>query len=384
VIESFYVSNIYGFFIGCFRFVELNPRLDKPLNMKEAYFMTLSRIVLSLVFPGLVLSACSGGGTDSDPKTWRTDLDELEPALLAVAPIGSDEFDLLAVGGPLRGDAPPALYRRAGSSGDWLSLPAPSGFTGAVWWSWSTSADNVWVVGEDLQVAHGEIQDLELMDIPQVKNATKATLYGVWGSGPDDVWMVGGSPLSSDGPEGVIFRYNGQQIEKLEITGTASIAAEETFFKVWGTGPKDVTIVGTNGTILRYDGSNWSLQNNLTQSRLLTVHGRSSSDIYAVGGSFTGGTVLRFDGSQWEEIGELGMPFLNGVYAADDGSVWVCGPTAYVARWDGETWTQFDVGVFGRDYHGIYTNSQETLVTGGLLAIQPGSRMGILSRFGLD
>ena len=111
--------------------------------------MTLSRFVMSFVFPGLLLCACPGGGADQDPKTWRTDLDELEPALLAVAPIGPDEFDLLAVGGPLRGDAPPALYRRADSSSDWLPVPAPRGFTGAVWWSWSTSADDVWVVGED-------------------------------------------------------------------------------------------------------------------------------------------------------------------------------------------------------------------------------------------
>ena len=344
--------------------------------------MTSSRVFLRFALLGLAISACPGGGTDPDLRSWSNDLDELEPALLAVAPLGNDEADLLAVGGPLRGDDAPALYRRADKSSEWMPLPAPAGFKGAAWWSWSVSKDDVWVVGEDLQVAHGPIDDLQLMDIPMVKNATKATLYGVWGSGPSDVWMVGGSPLSSDGPEGVIFRYNGQQLEKLEITGTASSAANETFFKVWGSGPSDVTIVGTNGTILHYDGVNWSLQSNVTDSRLLTVHGRSSSEIYAVGGSFTGGTVLRFNGSQWEDIGDLGMPFLNGVYAADDGTVWVCGPTAYVARWDGNTWTQFEFGVFGRDYHGIFANSEETLVAGGLLAIQPGSRMGILSRFG--
>ena len=99
--------------------------------------MSFRRCVLSLVFPGLVLCACPGGGSEPNPKTWSNDLDELEPALLAVAPLGADESDLLAVGGPLRGDAPPALYRRSDQTSDWLPLAAPSGFIGAAWWSWS-------------------------------------------------------------------------------------------------------------------------------------------------------------------------------------------------------------------------------------------------------
>jgi hypothetical protein len=318
------------------------------------------------------------------PKTaqWTVEIDDLNPALLAVAPLDSGALDLIAVGGPLRGDDPPIILRR-NSEASWDSVAVPSGFKGAIWWAWSSGPDDVWVVGEDLQVGHGAIDALTLVDVPLVPTSTKATLYGVWGSGPNDVWMVGGSPLYADGPEGVIFHYNGQDLRKIELTGTASIAATETLFKVWGSGPSDVMIVGTNGTALHFDGVNWTLTDTPSSDRLLTVHGRSAYEMYAVGGSFRG-SVLQYDGFVWREISDDSMPFLNGVYAAADGTLWVCGPTGYVAQWDGMTWTQYDVGVVGRDFHGILATPNGVFTAGGLLAIQPGPRSGIIARYGLD
>lgn len=329
----------------------------------------------------LLMAACLGPEPVAPSAQWRTELDELDNALLAVVPLDAAHTDLISVGGPLRGNAAPSIFRRS-KDGKWDLLRSPPGFTGAIWWSWADSKDDVWMVGEDLQIAHGPIDKMELVAAPFVKTATKATLYGVWGSGPNDVWMVGGSPLYADGPEGVIFHYDGASIRKIEPTGTASVANSETFFKVWGTGPDDVMIVGTNGTALHFDGRNWTLTETGTNNRLLTVHGRSAYEMYAVGGSFNG-SVLQFDGYRWRDIGDENMPFLNGVFAAQDGTVWVCGPAAYVAQWDGQNWIEYDIGVLGRDLHGIFASEQGVFSAGGILAIQSGPRMGTLMRFGL-
>lgn len=336
--------------------------------------------IIMTMLTGVLVTACPGPDPESGDKTWSVEVDNLAPALLAVAPLDSAAQDLIAVGGPLRGDDAPSILRRNATSA-WGTVDAPANFKGAMWWAWASSPDNVWIVGEDLQVAHGGIDSLELVDVPEVESSTKATLYGVWGSGPNDVWMVGGSPLYADGPEGVIFHYDGTKVSKIELTGTASIAATETFFKVWGTSANDVMIVGTKGTALHYDGTTWTLTETGTKNRLLTVHGRSPSEMFAVGGSFSG-SVLQYDGIRWREIGDETMPFINGVYAAADGTVWVCGPTGYVAQWDGQTWTQYDVGVVGRDFHGILATDDGVYTAGGLLAIQPGPRLGIVARYG--
>ena len=41
------------------------------------------------------------------------------------------------------------------------------------------------------------------------------------------------------------------------ISSLAYDSTRETLYGVWGSGPKDVFAVGSNGTILHYDGRAW-------------------------------------------------------------------------------------------------------------------------------
>ena len=66
-------------------------------------------------------------------------------------------------------------------------------------------------------------------------------------------------------------------------------------YGVWGTGPEDVFAVGSGGAILHYDGEEWSVQDSGVTVRLYAVWGSSSSNVFAVGG---GGSILRYDGSR--------------------------------------------------------------------------------------
>ena len=58
------------------------------------------------------------------------------------------------------------------------------------------------------------------------------------------------------------------------------------YFKVWGSARDDVFIVGQNGAALHYDGTAWKRVVTGTHATLLTVTGRSSSDVWAVGGNY--------------------------------------------------------------------------------------------------
>ncbi len=52
---------------------------------------------------------------------------------------------------------------------------------------------------------------------------------------------------------------------------------------MWGTSSGDIYAVGSNGTILRYDGTGWSAITSGTDVGLGAVWGTASGDFYAVG-----------------------------------------------------------------------------------------------------
>ena len=62
-----------------------------------------------------------------------------------------------------------------------------------------------------------------------------------------------------------------------------------TLYGVWGTSATNVYAVGTDGTILRYDGTSWAAMTSGTTQELRAVWGTSAANVYAVG---VGGTVL--------------------------------------------------------------------------------------------
>ena len=118
------------------------------------------------------------------------------------------------------------------------------------------------------------------MEVP-----TGASLYGVWGSGPADVFAVG------DG--GTVLHYDGQSWESMASPTGDSLRG------VWGSGPADVFAVGVGGTVLHYDGQSWESMASPTGASLNGVWGSGPADVLAVG---VGGTVLHYDGQSWESM----------------------------------------------------------------------------------
>jgi hypothetical protein len=60
---------------------------------------------------------------------------------------------------------------------------------------------------------------------------------------------------------------------------------------VWGSSATDVYAVGETGTMLHYDGVNWSAVESGTEVDLYGIWGSSSTNVYAVGGQ---GTILHY------------------------------------------------------------------------------------------
>lgn len=71
---------------------------------------------------------------------------------------------------------------------------------------WASSADDVWVAGNELWRWDGA--DWAKIDVSQALGGATATVTDVWGSGPDDVWVLAQVEVEGLGPSHVL-RYDG-------------------------------------------------------------------------------------------------------------------------------------------------------------------------------
>jgi hypothetical protein len=93
-----------------------------------------------------------------------------------------------------------------------------------------------------------------------------------------------------------------------EPSGLEGRTPDINLIDVWGVAADDIYVVGFKGTILHYDGTEWTLMNNADpdESNLEGVWGyvlydpttgaETRRDVFAVG---SGGTVLRLEGDTW-------------------------------------------------------------------------------------
>jgi hypothetical protein len=110
-----------------------------------------------------------------------------------------------------------------------------------------------------------------------MSSGTTKRLSGVWGSSGSDVFAVGGT----------ILHYDGTDWSPMSSGTTQSLSG----VGVWGSSGSDVFAVG--GTILHYDGSEWSDMSSGTTAGLWDVWGSSGGDVFAVGSY---GTILHYGG----------------------------------------------------------------------------------------
>ncbi len=140
------------------------------------------------------------------------------------------------------------------------------------------------------------------------------TVYNLWGSGKDDIWLVGSS--------GLTYHYDGTTWQKI-ATGS-----EEFLYGVSGSGRAHALAVGADGAILRWDGSLWKSlrQGSKNESQALWVSG--PKDAWA--GGFGG--LAHYDGTNWTLLAEA-QGSIHGIWGAAADDVWVVGAAVY--HWDG-------------------------------------------------
>ncbi len=145
-------------------------------------------------------------------------------------------------------------------------------------------------------------------------------LYGAFGSGPTDLWLVGVG--------GTILHGDGRDWSLTDLVGSALRGG-------WAASPCDAWAVGDNGAIARWDGTGWNASAVATVS-LAAAWGASASDVWAVGSY---GTALHWSGSAWSVIATGSADDLAGVWGSSGADAWAVGGAGAILHWDGSAWS---------------------------------------------
>lgn len=172
-------------------------------------------------------------------------------------------------------------------------------FDGAAWTrvdlGQATSLNAVWVspdadmfaVGNNSDVAHYTATD-DMWSV--TRPFTSPKLYGVWGTGAEDVYAVGQlAPAAPDNLFATILHRSGAGWSQVQAIQGSNL------FTVWGSGSEDVYVGGVNGIIVHHDGTSWSrMETPAVAPEIRSIAGSSAANVFAVGG---GGVIWHHTGA---------------------------------------------------------------------------------------
>jgi hypothetical protein len=210
-----------------------------------------------------------------------------------------------------------------------------TGTTGDLWWVHGFVGGPVFAGGDG-----GQILRIDESGVTSIPTPGTGIVFGLWGANPNDLWAVGGNQGGTNGA--FVWRLDGEEFS-IADGFPAELEATDAIWKVFGRSADDVCMVGTNGTVLRYDGATLATEDAGASVSLFTVHG-SSDRLIAVGG-FGVGVLLENDGSGWVDASPESAPQLIGVTATDT--------DAYAVGIDGAVYRRGDDGVWELEPTGV-------------------------------
>jgi hypothetical protein len=242
------------------------------------------------------------------------------------------------------------------NSDEWSVMASPSGRDlNGVWGSVdpATGTAAVFAVGAGGTVLS---HDTGVSEDWTLEHSGGSDLTGVWGASPTDVYAVGRA--------GTILHYNGTNWSAMD-SGTGM-----DLYAVWGSSAADadspvVYAAGERGTILVYAGSSWQQEASPTRRDLYGLWGSSSGDVYAVGRR---GIMLHNDGSGWRAMDVRGRADLNAVWGSSASDIHAVGANGTILHYDGGAWSRMRSPV-AHNLHSVWGSPDGVFAVGRNLSL---------------
>jgi len=222
-----------------------------------------------------------------------------------------------------------AIFRLEGAT--WHEVAVPP--VGALYDLWTVSAEEGWAVGSSGTMLHYKDGAWT-----QVASIVEDDLLAVAGTGPNDIWAVGGSAwdcLGADATHRVMLHYDGQ---RWSVTLSEDECALHDVVFQDGRG----WAVGVGGSRLRFDGGQWTELEPIDPSERL---GAFNTVEFIPGQSAAltadyAGRIVRMDGDAFVDLhAKLGwFSELTGIRMLDASHGWAVGPGAPALRYNGSGW----------------------------------------------
>jgi hypothetical protein len=186
---------------------------------------------------------------------------------------------------------------------------------------WGTGSNDVWMVGQSTIAWAGAISHWDGLAWTPTQSGPMPPLWGVWGNGISDLWAVGDHGT-------VMHKTDTGWVVSSSDTGTTG-----PFSAIWGSGPGDIWAVGGTGIVVHWNGAAWAAAATATPSQgLAGVWGSGSSDVWAVG---LKGTILHWDGFAWSASPSGSSTDLLDVWGSGPNDVWAVGRGGSIVHWNG-------------------------------------------------
>ncbi len=192
-----------------------------------------------------------------------------------------------------------------------------------------------------------------------------AALLSVWGTGPDDVWSVGGDMRDGSGP--LVVHYDGAAWTRVPTGETSG-----DLWWVYGFEGGPVFAGGSGGRILKYENGAFSPMQTPSTATVFGIWGANATDLWAVGGEFgaRGGFAWRNDGSDaWTAEPTLPVDTSSAavwkVFGTSADDVWFVGSGAVSFQWNGTALSAGDTGSGGSLFT-VHGRGERYAAVGGL------------------
>lgn len=295
------------------------------------------------------VAGCSGDdGMPTTPATWQVLAEQRPSSLLGVWASSVD--DVWVVGGREGIGMEPSVFHFDGTAWTKLSVGMPDL---DLWQVFGFAGGDVFLAG-----SRGTILRYRDGAFEQIPTPGSDVVFGLWGTGPDDMWAVGGQPAAN----GFVWRYRGGAAFEA-VPGTPAELSMGAVWKVTGRAENDVWLSSSRGLVMHWDGQALTEERIGETGESLFSIGCSADACVTAGANLGTGVLYENTGAGWEkEPGDA--PALRGVTPVGDHR-YVVGAGGTVIHRTDDGYVSDTPGLTARSLHAAWATDDGSLFTVG-------------------